>query len=110
MTEEVWYHSDGSLWLRYVYAIKGNQKARLLYDKNGSLNHKYISTFDDKGDEIERLYFDTDKDKPKGKETYQYLEFDEKGNWTKRITSEGSKERKFVVKPREIMYRTITYF
>lgn len=109
VSEEAWYQS-GSLWLRYVYNFKGNQKKELVYSADGSLNQKYVYTLDDKGNEIEMLTYDTEKNKLEGKETYKYLEFDAKGNWTKRITSEGDEESKFVVKPREVLYRTLTYF
>jgi hypothetical protein len=109
VSEEAWYQS-GSLWLRYVYNYKGNQKEELVYSADGSLNQKYVYTLDDKGNEIEMLSYDTEKNKLEGKETYKYLEFDAKGNWTKRITSEGDEESKFVVKPREVLYRTLTYF
>jgi Txe/YoeB family toxin of Txe-Axe toxin-antitoxin module len=110
VSEEAWYQSDDSLWLRYVYKIKGNQKEELVYSKDGSLDQKYVYTLDNKGNEIEALFYDTKKNKIESKETYEYLEFDAKGNWTKRITSEGDKESKFVVKPREVLYRTLTYF
>jgi len=110
MSEEAWYQNDGSLWLRYVYKFKGNQKEELVYSADGTLNQKYVHTLDDKGNEIETLFYDTEKNKLESKETYKHLEFDAKGNWTKRITSEGDEESKFVVKPREILYRKLTYF
>ena len=110
VTEEALYQNDGSLWLKYVYKIKGNQKEKLVYSEDGSLNQKYVYTLDDKGNEIEKFSYDTEKNKLESKETFEYLEFDAKGNWTKRITSEGNKKSKFVVKPREVLYRTITYF
>ena len=109
VSEEAWYQ-NGSLWLRYVYNFKGNQKVELVYSADGSLNQKYVYTLDDKGNEIEMLAYDTETNKLEGKETYKYLEFDAKGNWTKRITSEGDENSKFVVKPREVLYRTLTYF
>ncbi len=108
--EEAWYQNDGSLWLRYVYKFNASQKEELVYSEDGSLNQKYIHTLDDKGNEIETLFYNTEKNKLESKETYEYFEFDAKGNWTKRITAEGDKKSKFVVKPREVLYRTLTYF
>jgi Txe/YoeB family toxin of Txe-Axe toxin-antitoxin module len=110
VSEEAWYQNDGSLWLRYVYNFTGNKREELVYSADGSLNQKYVYTLDDKGNEIEMFAYDTEKNKIDGKETYEYLEYDAKGNWTKRITSEGDEESKFVVKPREAIYRTLTYF
>lgn len=110
ISEEAWYQSNGDLWLRYVYNFKGNQKEELVYSADGSLDQKYVYTLDDKGNEIEMLAYDTEINKVVGKETYKYLEFDAKGNWTKRITSEGDEESKFIVKPRDVLYRTLTYF
>ena len=110
VSEEAWYQSDGSLWIRYVYKIKGNQKEELVYSRDGSLNQKYVYTLDNNGNEIEMLTYDTEKNKLEGKETYKYLKFDAKGNWTKKITSEGDEESKFAMKPREITYRSLSYF
>ena len=110
VSEEAWHQSNGDLWLRYVYNFKGNQREELVYSADGSLNQKYVYTLDNKGNEIEMFVYDTETNNPEGKETYKYLEFDAKGNWTKRITSEGDEESKFIVKPREVLYRTLTYF
>lgn len=110
VSEEAWYQSNGELWLRYVYNFKENQREELVYSADGSLNQKYIYTLDGKGNEIEMLVYDAESNKLEGKETYKYLELDAKGNWTKRITSEADEETNFVLKPREALYRKITYF
>ncbi len=110
ISEESWYQSDGSLWLRYVYNLKEKQKEELVYDADGTLNQKYVYNLDNKGNVVEMLAYDTENNKLEGKEIYKYLEFDAKGNWTKRITSEGDEDNNFIVKPREVLYRKITYF
>ncbi|HJU53003.1 MAG TPA: hypothetical protein VJ715_00460 [Pyrinomonadaceae bacterium] len=110
VTEESWYQSNGSLWMRYVYKFKGNRREELAYGANGDLNQKYVYTLDDKGNEVEQLIYDTEKDSVESKETYQYVEFDSRGNWTKRIMSEGERENKFSMKASKATYRTITYF
>jgi hypothetical protein len=110
ISEEAWYQSDGSLWMRYVYSTKEKEKEELVYDEDGNLNQKSVRNFDDKNNEVELIYYDTENNKVIGKETFEYIEFDAKGNWTKRITYEGDEESKFVMQPREVTYRTISYF
>ena len=109
VSEESWYQNDDSLWLKYVYKLKSNRREELVYSADGSLNQKYVYTLDEKGNEVEMLIYDTEKNSVESKETYKYEEFDSKGNWTKRITSEGEKESNFSLKPSKITYRKITY-
>jgi hypothetical protein len=108
--EEAMHQSNGSPWLRYVYKFKGDRREELVYNGKGALNQKYVYTLDDKGNVVEQLFYDAAKDSVEAKETYQYVEFDDRGNWTKRVTSEGERESKFAMKPSEVTYRTITYF
>jgi hypothetical protein len=110
VTEESMYQEDGSLWLRYVYNRKGNETEELVYDKSGKLNQKYVSIYDDKGNMTERVFFDTDSGKPESREIYEYIEFDSKGNWTKRLTSEVGPKKNSNRKPRDFHYRKLTYF
>ena len=110
VSEEAWFQNDGSLWLKYVYKIKGNRKEELVYSADGSLNQKYAYTLNDKGNEVEMLLYDAHKDSVESKETYKYVEFDSKGNWTKRITSEGEKESNFSLKPSKVTLRKFSYF
>lgn len=110
ISEEAWYQSDSSLWLKYVYKLKGNQKEKLVYSADGSLNQKYMYTLNDKGNEIEMLVYDTKTDSVRSKEAYKYAEFDLKGNWTKRVTLRGNKEGGFALKPSRVIYRKIAYF
>jgi len=110
VSEEAWYRNDGSLWLKYVYKVKGTRKEELVYSEDGSLNQKYAYNLNDKGDKVEMLVYDTEKNSVGSKETYKYVEFDSKGNWTKRITSEGEKESNFSLRPLKVTYRTISYF
>ena len=110
VTEEAWYQNDGSLWTRYVYKMHGNRTEELGYSEDGSLESKYMHVFDDKGNEVELHIYDTEKDSVESKETYQYGGFDSKGNWTKRIVSEGDSEHRFAMKLSKVEYRIITYF
>lgn len=110
ISEEAYYQNDGSLWMTYVYITKGNEKEELVYDENGKLNQKLIRRFDDKKNEIEIIYYDTETNKMNGTMTFEYIEFDAKGNWTKRYSFEGDEEKNFAIKPSEAEYRKIIYF
>ncbi len=110
ISEEAWYQSDSSLWLKYGYKLKGNQKEKSVYSADGSLNQKYVYTLDDKGNEIEMFVYDTKTDSVRSKEAYKYAEFDLKGNWTKRVTLRGDKEGGFALEPSRVLYRRIAYF
>jgi hypothetical protein len=108
--EEAWWQSNGDLWLRYVYSNNGNQKMELVFDGQGEMNQKYVSTFDADGNVRELVIFDVKNDKPSEKIVYSYLSFDSVGNWTKRSETAGDTDTKFTQKPREVTYRTISYY
>ncbi|MBE7515053.1 MAG: hypothetical protein HS105_00350 [Chloracidobacterium sp.] len=110
VSEKAMIQSNGDLWLRYVYNYKPGQREKLVYSDDGSLNQKYIYKLDDKGNEIEMIAYDVATDKPNGKETYKYLRFDAKGNWTKRIVFAADDTTGPVLKPREALYRKLTYY
>jgi hypothetical protein len=109
LTEKTWFHSDGAVWLRYVYKYNGSQKAELVYREDGSVSQRYLSTLDDKGNEVEKTFFEPDGS-IRTKESYKY-EFDSKGNWTKRTTSKVvTKAGRQQLEPYSVHYRTITYY
>jgi hypothetical protein len=108
-TEVAWLYSDGSSHLRYVDTLHGNRKERLVYSEDGSVNQKYSSTLDDKGNEVESVSYNVNDDSVDYKWNYTYLEFDSQGNWIKRLASLGKREN-FKPKPVKITYRTITYY
>lgn len=110
LVETVWNGNDGKLWLRYVYNYKGNQKEELVYSADGSLNQKYLYTLDDKGNETDEVNYNIKDDSIRSKYSYVY-EFDAKGNWIKRTTSEwAKKDGKESLEPAWITYRTLTYY
>lgn len=109
LTEKTWFHSNGEVWLRYVYKYNGSQMEQLVYSANGSLNQRYLSTLNDKGYEVERTFFERNGS-IRTKESYKY-EFDSKGNWTKRTTSKVvMKDGREQLEPYSVYYRTITYY
>ncbi|HEY5443700.1 MAG TPA: hypothetical protein VIJ87_04365 [Pyrinomonadaceae bacterium] len=102
LIEHRWFHSNGELFLRYVYKYNGAQLEELVYSKDGSLNQRYVSKLDGKGNEIERISFDTRDNKPGAAYSFVY-EFDAHGNWTKRTASKEGR-------PQYVDFRTITYW
>lgn len=95
-----------------VYKHDDNQIERLVYTSEGSLNQRYVSVLDKNGNTIEETNYDQSKQKYRGDRKYIYAyEFDEKGNWIKRTTSQEVTENdEKILKPWYITYRTITYY
>jgi len=110
LVEKIFYGNSGKLWLRYVYNYKDKQKEELVYSENGSLNQKYVSTLDEKGNEIEQIVYETKDNSVDEKYSYSY-EFDSQGNWIKKTTSKWvTKEGKSQYEPYSATYRTISYY
>jgi len=69
------------------YDEKGNQIEGNRYDSDGSLNWRYTYKYDEKGNLIEWNRYDSDGSLYT-QWTYKY-EFDEQGNWIKRVEFEN---------------------
>jgi hypothetical protein len=113
LAENKWIRNNGVMWIRYVYNHKDNQVEELVYSEDGKLNQKYLSTLDDKGNEVERTNFNVLGIQRDGDTKYsiKYDSFDEKGNWTKKTTSKLVTENgKQIYKLWNIYYRTIVYY
>lgn len=110
LAEEVLYDNRGKLWLRYLYKYEGNKKETLGYSADGSLNRKYVSTLDDKGNEVEVSFYDAEDGSVRERYSYSY-ESDAKGNWIKRTAAKwAAKDGREQFVPYSIDYRTITYY
>ena len=110
LIEKAWFLNNGELTIRYVYKYSGNQQEEFVYTSDGSLNQHYLSTLDDKGNEVEQTSFETRDGSVRGKYKYAY-EFDAKGNWIKRTTSKWvTKDGKSAYAPASVDYRTINYY
>lgn len=113
LAEMQMFDNSGVKGMRYVYNYNGRQTEELVYTDDGTLNQKYLITLDDKGNEIESVYFDVSPQKL-GKDTkyvYKYDSFDKEGNWTRRTASELESENgKQNYKLISTTYRTITYY
>lgn len=105
--------NTGEKGMRYVYNYNGNQREYLAYTDEDELNQKYLYTLDDKGNDIESIYFNIRSAEPSinGKYRYKYESFDRAGNWTKRtnseiVTEDGKETERLIA----MEYRTITYY
>lgn len=104
------FMNDGEPGMRYVYEYSGNEKEELAYTEDGTLNQKYVSVLDSKGNEIEWRVYDVKDGSIRYKYLYTY-EFDATGNWLKRSSQKEvvrNGERR--LEPGSINYRTITYY
>jgi hypothetical protein len=112
LNERQLIRNNGSKGMRYVTNYQGNQKEELVYDNDGKLNMKFLYKLDDNGNEIERTFADV-LGVGRGDQHYviKYEAFDERGNWTKSLTSKLVEEAgKKVYKDWYVTYRTITYY
>lgn len=110
LVEKTWINNAGKLWMRYVYKYSGLQREELVYSADGSLNQRYVSVLDDKGNEIEETIYEVGGETVRSKHSYAY-EFDAKGNWTKRTSSKWvTKDGRSYYEPADVSYRTITYY
>lgn len=88
--EECCYNSDGSLLLKftYIYDDKNNRIEECEYNFDGSLKEKTTYKYDNMQNLIKKDGYITDKDETYIV-TYEYdfeYDYDEKGNWTQKIS------------------------
>ena len=104
--EETQYKEEGELAARwkYKYDDDGNLVEETWYYEEGELPDKYEYKYDDDGNDIEMklTYYIRDK-KTTVIFTYEYEEYDKKGNWTKKIIYRDDE-------PYEIEERDIEYY
>jgi hypothetical protein len=110
LTEKHLFGNDGKLRNRSVYKYSGKEREYLSYSAEGALNQRYLSTLDDKGNEVEETIFETRDGSIRSKYSYAY-EFDSNGNWTKRTSSKWvTKDGRSYYEPESVYYQTITYY
>src|ERR1044072_323872 len=93
----------------YTYDDKGNIVEAIFYEEDGRLRVKESYKYDGKGNPVEFAAHS-----PTGallyKETHRY-EFDARGNWIKRTTSEYDPDKgRLQVEPAQVAKRTISYY
>ena len=102
------YDSDGSLDDKstFTHDNKGNVIEENEYDSDGILASRWIYTYDNKGNDIEWNRYSSDGSLEE-KRTYTY-EFDQRGNWIKRIDfrqeEEGGELTLEYIEEREIVH------
>jgi hypothetical protein len=109
--ERVLIYNDGSQGTRLVYTFdnKGNKTKMKFYPSNETLEFITNYVYNSKGYQISEMSIKADG-RLRYTFTYEYLEFDSKGNWTKRKKSKlANKNEQAQFEPFEITYRTITY-
>jgi YD repeat-containing protein len=110
LIEKTWILNSGETTARHVYKYSGTQLETLFYSRDGSLRRRLVASVDDKGNKIEETEFETLDGPSKEKSSFAY-EFDAKGNWVKRVTSNWvTKDGKSSFVPAYVHYRTITYY
>ena len=110
LVEKSWFMSNDELSSRDVYKYSGNERETVGYSRDGSVNQRYVTILDDKGNEVEETHFVPKDGSVQNKYSYAY-EFDAKGNWIKRVTSKWvTKDGKSSFVPAYTTYRTITYY
>lgn len=121
-------HSPEPGKIVFIYDDKAKTKEEIKFNKNGFLEKSDLHVYDEKGVEIERVWYESggsfddvmqSKDKTpaaqrklrgifKWKITYRY-EYDTQGNWTKKTRWYQSQENESA-KPQSAEYRTISYY
>ena len=112
----------------FIYDDKAKTKEEIKFNKNGFLEKADLHVYDEKGSEIERVWYESggsfndviqSKDKTpaaqrklrgifKWKITYRY-EYDTQGNWTKKTRWYQSQENE-TAKPQSAEHRIISYY
>ena len=97
----------------YTYGPTGRVVEVATRGRNGALASRWLFEHDEHGNEREWMELGADGALRK-KEIYPY-EYDGRGNWLKRVTSEwvprpGGTDEAGVFEPAEAVYRTLTYY
>ena len=105
------FRNDGDSSGKTVYEYADKKLEKSSFDAAGKLTAKTIDIYDDKGNVIEKTFVSTQENRPDSVYRYTYSDFDEKGNWTKRIVE--AKLEKFGgghTMQKYVEYRKIDYY
>ncbi len=110
LAEKTIFGNEGKVRIRYLYKYAGHQREDMAYSADGSLNQRNLLTLDDRGNAVEKTYFEPRDGSIRSKNSYVY-EFDLNGNWTKRTSSKWvTKDGSSSYQPESVYYQTITYY
>lgn len=110
LVEQALYRNDGELSSRRLYKYEGDKREELFYTADGKLNQRYVYTFDAEGRATEWAVYEPRDGSVRSRSSYAY-EFDARGNWVKRTTSEWvTKDGRSFFEPSYVTHRTITYY
>ena len=113
LIQERIFWNNGWLNIRFGYRYLKGKKETITYGEGNLPFRKIISAADDKGNEIEMIFYEYEGRKTVEKKRFKidYMSFDEKGNWTKRTNSTlvefGGTKKSF---PEFDEHRTIIYY
>jgi hypothetical protein len=110
VTERTFYDNAGDLFLRAIYAYRGDRVEISEYRKTGTPDNSVSQTLDAKGNILQKITREFGKEPSERKTSYKYLLFDNKDNWTKRTVSNEVKKGGKVTSYEYTEYRTITYY
>jgi hypothetical protein len=107
-TESAYYGPNGLIWVR-KYDTEGREFEATKYDGEGYIEYREVNAFEDNGNYFGRLTYTGDGILMK-RERVSY-EYDQKGNWIKRVLYEcNAKNEKLPCKPQMVFYRFIKYY
>jgi hypothetical protein len=88
--EKRWSETDGNLTKKeiYLYDENGNKTIEEIISFEDSTSERRTFSFDNRHNLIEEIRYNSDDSIPR-RYSYHYLEFDQAGNWLKRVQSEN---------------------
>jgi YD repeat-containing protein len=111
LIEESWFDNRGVLIFRSRFSYSDNVVTFARNQRDGEIYAKGKYILDEKGRHITEIDGQASEPFYASTHSYEYLEFDTQGNWTKRILNGKYGNKKETVSTfNSIQYRTITYY
>jgi hypothetical protein len=111
MIEESWFDNRGVLIFRSKFSYDDNVVTFARNHRDGEIYAKGKYILDEKGRHITEIDGQASEPFYRSTDSYEYLEFDAQGNWTKRaLKGKYGNDRETVSTFTSMQYRTITYY